>query len=222
MVSTAGSGSEVARHAMVASQLRPSAVNDPRVVAAMAAIPREDFVDVADPPLAYRDRPLPLAEGRMQNAPLATGRLLTEAAIAPGDAVLLIGAATGYTAALLARLAARVVAVESDAVLAGRALANLADLPNVTVIEGDFTAGSPEHAPYDVLIVDGLVERLPDTLVQQLRPGGRAVTGLLDRTVARLATGIRSAGGFGLTAFADVDCVALPGFAAPPAFHFPG
>lgn len=210
------------RQAMVASQLRTSAVSDTRVVAAMAEVAREDFVPADQAPLAYRDTPLPLGAGRMQNAPLATGRLLTEARISPADRVLLIGAAGGYTAAVLARLAAEVVAVESDPALVAQARTNLTGIANVSLIEGALTAGAPDVAPFDVLVIDGAIGALPDALVEQLAPGGRVVTGIADRGVTRLASGVRSGGGFGLVPFADIDCVALPGFDAPRAFHFPG
>jgi protein-L-isoaspartate(D-aspartate) O-methyltransferase len=211
---------DAARRAMVASQLRTSAVNDPRVVAAMAEVPRERFVGTADPAIAYSDRPLPLVRGREQNAPLATGRLLTAAGIEPGDTVLLVGAAGGYTAAVLARLAKSVVAVESDAALAASAKANLDGIGNVTVVEGDLATGAADHAPYDVLVVDGAVEHLPDALVAQVRVGGRVAAGVIENGVSRLATGVRTTGGFALEAFADIDGVALPGFTRPRGFRF--
>jgi protein-L-isoaspartate(D-aspartate) O-methyltransferase len=211
---------EMARHAMVASQLRTNAVNDARVVAAMSAVPREQFVPGHDTALAYRDRPLPLPGGRAMNSPLATGRLLTEATIGADDRVLLIGAATGYTAAVLARLAKEVVAVESDAVLVGLARGALAGLPNVTVVEGSLRVGHPDGAPYDVLVVDGAIEEVPDELASQLRPGARVVLGRADQGVTRLSSGVKSEGGFGLIDFADCECVILPGFARPRAFSF--
>lgn len=222
MMGLAPSGHEAARHAMVASQLRTNEVSDPRVVAAMAAIAREDFVGAENAALAYRDTPLKLADGRMQNAPLATGRLIVEAQVRATDRVLLVGAAGGYTAAVLARLAGDVVAVESDAVLTAAARTNLAGVAKVTVVEGNLSAGAADRAPFDVLIVDGAVEHLPDALVAQLRVGGRAVTGLVESGVTRLASGVRSEGGFGVVPFADVDCVVLPGFDRPRAFQFPG
>lgn len=211
---------DAARRAMVASQLRTSAVNDPRVVATMAEVPRERFVETPDPAIAYSDRPLPLTGGREQNAPLATGRLLTVAEIAPSDKVLLIGAAGGYTAAVLARLARTVVAVESDAALAASAKAALGAIANVTVVEGDLRAGAADHAPYDVLIVDGAVEHLPEGLIAQVKIGGRVAAGLIENGVSRLATGVRTPGGFALEPFADVDSVTLPGFAKPRGFQF--
>lgn len=211
---------ESARQAMVVSQLRTNAVNDPRVVAAMARVPREAFLPERARPLAYLDRPVPLGGGRAANLPMATGRLLTEAYLQPGDRVLLIGAAGGYTAAVLAGIAGAVVAVEADAALAAIARAALSALPNVTLVEGPLAEGHAAGAPYDVLIVDGAVEQLPDGLVAQVAVGGRVATGLVDRGVTRLAIGRRAEGALGLTTFADVECPVLPGFATPPQFRF--
>ncbi|CAN5250334.1 protein-L-isoaspartate O-methyltransferase [soil metagenome] len=208
------------RHAMVASQLRTNAVNDPRVVAAMDRVPREAFLPTTAGEIAYRDTAVPLGHGRFQNLPIATGRLLTEAYLQPGDRVLLIGAARGYTAAVLAQLVASVVAVESDAALALAARTALAGYPAVTLVEGPLEAGHAAGAPYDVLVIDGSVEQLPDAIVAQVRPGGRAVAGLVDRGVTRLSAGRRTAGGFGLVGFADIECVPLPGFARPKTFSF--
>ena len=208
------------RHAMVASQLRTNAVSVQRVVAAMATVAREDFLPAAARELAYRDTAIPLGAARWANLPMATGRLLTEAYLLPSDRVLLIGAAGGYAAAVLARLVAGVVAVESDPVLADLARGALTDFANVTLIEGDLRSGCPGAAPFDVLIVDGAVETLPDMLVAQVRGGGRAVSGIVDRSVTRLAAGRRTDGGFALVAFADCECVVLPGFAAPKPFTF--
>ncbi len=213
---------EDARHAMVVSQLRPNAVTDVLLIAAMATTPRERFVPGALGALVYRDRPLPLGGGRELNAPLATARLINQAAIVPGERVLLIGTACGYAAVLVATLGAQVVAVECDAALAGSARDALGDAANVTLVEGVLAEGHAAAAPYDAIVVDGAVEALPDALVAQLRVGGRVVAGLDDRGVTRLATGARTEGGFALAPFADIDCVILPGFARPRSFQFPG
>lgn len=207
------------RHAMVASQLRPNAVDDQRVVSAMARIRREAFLPLTGAALAYRDTAIPLGRGRWQNPPMATGRLVNEAEILPEDRVLLIGAAGGYTAAILADLGAVVTAVESDPELAALARDALAGL-SVEVVEGPLPHGHAAGAPYDVLLVDGAVEELPSALVEQLRVGGRIATGLIERGVNRLAAGRRTAGGFGLRSFTDAECVHLPGFARPAAFRF--
>jgi protein-L-isoaspartate(D-aspartate) O-methyltransferase len=211
---------EAMRTAMVSSQLRTNAVSDQRVVAAMARVPRERFVPADVREIAYRDTALPLGEGRMQNPPLATGRLLTEADLNREDRVLLIGAAGGYTAALLAEIVAEVVAVEENPTLAAMAREALAGVAGVTVVEGPLTEGHATGAPYDVLIVDGAIETVPDALVAQVAPGGRVTAGIVDRGVTRLTSGRRTDGGFGLLPFVDSDCVVLPGFSRPPAFQF--
>ena len=210
----------VMRQAMVASQLRTNAVSDQRVLVAMNTVPREDFVPADSRMLAYRDTALPAGGGRSINLPMVTGRLLTEAYLKKGDRALLIGAAGGYTAALLAQIVAEVVAVEQDPALATLARDALAGTPNVTLVEAPLTAGHAGGAPYDVLIVDGAVEHLPDALIAQVRTGGRVVTGLVEHGVIRLASGRKTEGGFGLSPFLDCDCVVLPGFATPQGFRF--
>lgn len=217
--SMAAFDSAARRHAMVASQLRTNAVSDQRVVAAMATVPREAFVPDAAGTLAYRDAAIPLGGGRALNNPMATGRLLTAAELNPGDRVLLIGAATGYTAAVLAHVVAHVTAVESDATLAATARSTLAGTA-VTLIEGPLAAGHADGAPYDVLLIDGAVAAVPAALVAQLAIGGRIATGVVDHGVTRLANGLRTGGGFGVTPFVDTECTVLPGFDRPRGFRF--
>lgn len=201
------------RTAMVESQLRTSDVDDQRVIAAMAHVAREDFVPAERRAMTYIDRPIPLAGGRSLNPPLIVGRLLKEAQIAQGDKVLLIGAATGYSAALLANLGAQVTAVEEEG---GSEIA----VAGVTVVRGALNAGAPAGAPYDVLFIDGAVEEVPAALVQQLADGARVVTGIIERGVTRLCGGRVVAGVLGLASLADLEMVVLPGFAAPEQFVF--
>ena len=197
----------VARRAMIDSQLRTVGVNAPFVLRRMGEVARERFVPAAQRALAYHDREVALGNGRAMNPPLASARLVTEADVASTDRVLRVGAATGYTAAVLAGLAGSVVALEADASLAGQAREALAGLGNVTVVEGPLPAGWAEGGPYDAIVAQAKID-------------GRIVTGIADRGVTRLATGRRSEGGFGLVDFADTDCVVLPGFAKPPSFQF--
>jgi len=211
---------EVLRQTMVSNQLRTNAVSDPGLVAIMGRVPREHFFSADVAGLAYRDTAIPLGNGRYANLPMATGRLLAEAAVLPTETVLLIGAASGYTAALLAEIASQIVAVESDPDLARHARAALLDWKNVELVEGPLEQGWPKAAPYDVVVIDGAIEHLPTALIDQLVIGGRLVSGRLDNGVTRLAIGHRTAGGFGLIDFADIDCVRLPGFALPPTFVF--
>lgn len=211
---------EAMRRAMVESQLRTTGVSDPRVVAAMAAVPRERFVPADKRAIAYIDRPVPLGGGRELNLPEATGRLLTAARIAPRDRVLLIGAATGYTAALLGRLAAQVTALEQDQRLIAMARAALDGAEGVELVEGPLAAGWAAGAPYDLILIDGAVERVPDELVAQLVDGGRLAAALIDGAVVRLGLGRRVGDSFGVDLFADCEASALPGFARPKTFTF--
>ncbi|MEG3173143.1 protein-L-isoaspartate O-methyltransferase [Sphingomonas sp. ZB1N12] len=210
------------RHAMVASQLRTNAVNDQRVVAAMGRVPREAFMPADVRALAYRDATIPLGGGRYANLPMATGRLLTEAYLTATDRVLLIGAATGYTAAVLAEIVGSVVAVESDPALLAIARGALAGTGtgNVELVEAPMQDGHAAGAPYDVLIVDGAIETVPDALIAQVKSGGRVTAGIAERGLTRLASGRKTDGGFALAAFVDVECVGLPGFDAPKPFRF--
>lgn len=201
------------RTAMVESQLRTSDVDDQRVIAAMAHVAREDFVPAERRAMTYVDRPIPLGNGRALNPPLVTGRLLKEAQIAEGDKVLLIGAATGYGAALLVALGAQVTAVEEEG---GPEIA----AAGVTVVRGALNAGAPAGAPYDVLFIEGAVEEVPAALVEQLADGARVVTGIAERGVTRLSSGRAVAGALGLASLADLEMVILPGFAAPARFVF--
>ncbi len=208
------------RRAMVESQLRTNDVNDPDVLAALLAVPRERFVPDNRQAAAYIDRPVPLGGGRALNPPLATARLLAEAQPAHGEAVLLIGSATGYAAALLVALGARVTAVEEDAGLLAQARDALAGTQGVTLVDGPLHAGHAPGGPYDLLFIDGAIEQWPEVLTDQLKVGGRAVTARIDRGVCRLASGVRTAGGFGLRDLVDCEAVMLPGFARPKTFAF--
>jgi protein-L-isoaspartate(D-aspartate) O-methyltransferase len=211
---------EVMRRSMVASQLRTNAVSNPQIVAAMEAVAREDFVPDDRRALAYVDVAIPIGKGRALNAPMATGRLLNEAGVRPTDSVLIIGAATGYAAAVVAQLAARVVALEEDDTLSAKAVGLLAIYGNVTLVAGALNIGWPGAAPYDVILIDGAVENVPQTIISQLADDGRLATGLIEDGVCRLAVGRRGGVGFGLTSFVDAETAVLPGFSAPPTFSF--
>ena len=211
-------GFETMRRAMVSSQLRTTAVNDPRVVAAMAAVPRERYVPADRAAIAYADFAVPLGDGRLLNPPMVTGRMLTELHPLPTDHALVIGAATGYAAAVLARLVASVVALDTD----DRIVASVSADPiaNVERAAGPLAAGWSAGAPYDLILIDGAIESVPAAIVAQLAEGGRLAAAIVEGGVSRLSIGRRAGDAFGMTAFADADAVSLPGFAAPPAFKF--
>lgn len=206
---------ELMRRAMVTGQLRTTAVNDPRVVAAMASVPREEFIPRDKRPIAYLDVSIALGYGRAMAAPMVTGRLLTEARVRAGDRVLVVGAGPGYSAAVAALLAREVIALDLPDAPAGPALA-----ANVRRVQGPLAEGWPAAAPYDVILIDGAIEAVPDALVAQLADGGRLATGLVLDGVTRLGVGRREGDAFGLPTFADAETPVLPGFAKPAGFRF--
>lgn len=207
------------RRSMVASQLRTTGVSDARVLAAIGAVARERFVPADRRAAAYADLPVPLGGGRELNPPMATARLLSEAGPCGGERALVVGAATGYAAAVLARLAVSVVALEEDPALAAAAREALAGT-GVELVEGPAAAGHAEGAPYDLILIDGAVEHVPQPLIDQLADGGVLATAILDRGVTRLALGRKSGGAFGLVPFSDAAAAILPGFARPRTFSF--
>ncbi|MGH6694328.1 protein-L-isoaspartate O-methyltransferase family protein [Sphingopyxis sp.] len=207
------------RAAMIDSQLRTNDVTEPAVVAAMAAVPREAHVPASLASVAYTDRAVALGHGRALNAPLVTGRMLVAAAIRPGMRVLLVGSATGYTAALLALLGAEVHAVEEQGELM-TAAQTAALHGNIRWVEGPLNAGAPDAAPFDRIIIEGAIETLPDALVAQLADGGRLIAARREGAVTRLVEGVKAGGGVALRSFADMDVAPLPGFAAPAGFRF--
>ncbi len=208
------------RRAMVTNQLRTNKVTDATVLAAMGATPRERFVAEGQAAVAYRDTIVPLGEGRGLNPPIATGRLLDAAAPQPGEHVLVVGAGTGYVAALLAAMGCIVTALEDSKDLSARAQTALQGLTQVTLVQGSLGAGWSAKAPYALVYVDGAVEQLPETIISQVAEGGRLVGAITDRGVSRLIIGRRAAGAFAYSAFADVEAASLPGFAPAQAFTF--
>ena len=209
------SDTSLARRAMVDSQLRPEAVTDRGVLAAMATVERERFVPDRHKSLAYVDRPLPIGAGRTMMPPAALGRLLSELAPVAGERALVVGSGSGYSAALLAAIGLDVTALESD-----QALADAADQTGAATKVGDLAGGWAAGAPYDLILVDGAVEQIPAALTKQLSPRGRLGGALVDRGVTRLVVGRVSGGALGLATISDADVAVLPGFAPPRGFTF--
>lgn len=204
------------REAMVDSQLRTTGVNDAAVLAAFRGVARERFVPVSRVALAYADAPVELAPGRFLIEPMVLGLLLTHARIEPADRVLVVGAGTGYAAAVIARLSRHVTAVEEDDGLAAAAEAN-----GVAVRRGSLTGGWPEGAPYDVVFIDGAVAELPPPLLAQVADLGRIAAVIVGADGVGRATVGRVAGGhFAGTGFVETGAAVLPGFARAPGFVF--
>jgi len=210
-----------ARNRMVDGQVRTGDVTDLRLLAAMLELPRERFVDPAQAGLAYADLDVPLrATRRCLLRPRTLAKLIQAADVAPADRVLDVGCASGYGAAVLARLAAEVVALEEEPALAAMATKALAGAASVSVVTGPLTAGWPARQPYDVILVEGAAEVVPPDLFGQLADGGRLLC-IEGRDLAGRAMVYRSAGGqvSGRPVF-DAAAPLLPGFARPAVFVF--
>jgi len=207
------------RRAMVASQLRTTGVSDARVLAAMGEVARERFVPQPRRATAYADAMMPLAGGRALNPPMALGLLLTEARLGGSERALVIGDATGYSAAVVARLVASVVSVEEDKTLATAARAALKG-SGVEVVAAPLAGGHARGGPYDFILIDGAVPEVPAGIVAQVADGGRIATGLIERGVTRLAIGRVAGGAIGFSTIADAALAPLPGFERPSGFSF--
>jgi protein-L-isoaspartate(D-aspartate) O-methyltransferase len=220
------SGFSTARQNMVDGQVRPSDVTDLRIIDAMLAVRREAFVPEGRRALAYLDLDLDVSEGASEKRflikPVVTAKMLQAAEIKDTDNVLVAGCATGYTAALVARLAGRVTATEGDPLLAARAKDVLTQLevPNVTVGVAPAAEGYPANAPYDVIVLNGATEVTPDRLYRQLKEGGRLVGVFAMTQPPRAMIVTRSHGDFGNRALFDAAVPVLPGLERVPAFVF--
>lgn len=169
---------ETARMNMVDSQLRTNRVTDPRLLEAFETTPRERFVSENLRAIAYVDEDLKIKDERYLMEPMVLGRLLEAAEINSSDVVLVVGSSTGYACAIAAHLAATVVGLESDRALAEQAEATLQDLSldNIVIVSGELAEGYAQQAPYDVILINGAVEDIPERIVDQLTDQGRLVT----------------------------------------------
>lgn len=211
---------------MVDGQVRTTDVTSVPLLDAMLTVPREAFVAPAQQALAYIDENIRIADGvdgpryMMEPSPLA--RLIQLAEVDPSDAVLVVGSGTGYSAAILSHLAQSVVALESDSALADRARTTFASLgyDNVSVVEGTLREGHSAKAPYDVIFVDGCVDEVPETLLNQLAEGGRLVVveGSGNAGIARLF--LMTAGVVTGRRVFNAAIKPLPGFERAFAFAF--
>jgi protein-L-isoaspartate(D-aspartate) O-methyltransferase len=215
----------VARQKMVDGQIRPNDVTDLRLIDALLDVPREAFVRDEQRGLAYLDLDVEVSEGNTSKRylikPQVIAKLLQAAQIISTDRVLVVGCA-GYTAALAAKLAADVVATESDPTLALKAQGTLSALgiTNVTVVTASAAAGDPAHAPYDVIVLAGATQIAPEGLYRQLSNAGRLVGIFASHKAPRAEIVTRSPGDFGNRLLFDAYAPILPGLERPPAFIF--
>lgn len=204
-----------AREAMVESQLRPQGIADPLVIEAMATVRRERFVPLDSAALAYSDRSVALGHGRSMMPPAALALLIQALEPGPGERALVVGAGTGYSSELLRFMGVEVLALEPIPELAAVARAE-----GIETIESSLAGGHKAGAPFDLILIDGAVEQVPEAIVAQLEVGGRLAAAILDRGVARLAVGTKSNCGFGLRTLEDAAVPRLPGFDRDRAFVF--
>jgi protein-L-isoaspartate(D-aspartate) O-methyltransferase len=215
-----------ARQKMVDGQVRPSDVTDLRIIDAMLDVPREPFVPGNQRGLAYLDLDLDVSEvgaaKRFLIKPAMTAKLLQAADITESDEVLVAGCASGYMAALVAKLAGRVVATDPDASLVAKANVLFAELrlKNVVAKTAPVAEGDSASAPFDVIVLNGATEITPEGLVQQLKDHGRLVGAFAITNPQRAMIVTRSHGDVGYRALFDAAIPVLPGLERPPAFVF--
>ena len=214
---------DIARHNMVESQVRTNKVTDARLISALRRVPRHLFVPAARQSLAYSDEPLALGNGRTLPSAMVAARLYQAAEVAETELALVVGAGTGYGAAVLGQLASAVVALEQDEDLlasarsvlegSGEELTELGTGDNVILVEGPLNAGWATQSPYDAIILEGAVEEVPQALLDQLAPGGRLLCVLRHPGQPGRATVMRrTSAGIACTELFDAMLPVMPGF----------
>jgi protein-L-isoaspartate(D-aspartate) O-methyltransferase len=214
---------DVARTRMIDSQLRPNRVSDDLLLSAFASVRRELFVPEHVQPVAYIDENLPLGGGRYLMEPMVCGRMLQEAAIERTDAVLIVGAGTGYEAAVTSMLTRNVIALEEDPELARRARGALVEhaIASVNIVEGPLRDGYRPRAPYDVILFGGAAADIPTEIAAQLAEGGRLLAVVKSGSgVGRATLTTRTGGVLARRVIFDAATPLLPGFAPKPSFVF--
>lgn len=214
---------EKARNNMIEQQVRPWQVEDAQVLSLLARVKREDFVPVAFKNLAFADFAIPLGHGECMLEPRIQARLLQDAAARPGDKVLEIGSGTGYVTALLAQQAMRVISYEINPTLAAQARACLqqAGIGNVDLRSEDGSQGAPLDAPFDVILLGGSVQNVPQHLLEQLKVGGRLVAIVGSEPIMHAQTITRtSQSSFTTQERWDDNAPALKNFATQSRFKF--
>ena len=215
---------DVARKTMIDSQIRPNKVIDERVVAAFAKTPREEFVPRSLRDVAYVDEDLALAGGRYLVEAMVLGRMLQALEIAPEHNILLIGAGTGYTAALLSQLCASVIAIDNrtSGVEKTQELLGQMEIGNVAVLKGKLTEGYASEGPYDAILIEGGVETMPEALLSQLNEKGKCAAIWRENAMAQGEASLwsKAGGQFVRRALFNAQVPTLVEFKAKPTFTF--
>ncbi|RDW11935.1 protein-L-isoaspartate O-methyltransferase family protein [Paracoccus thiocyanatus] len=208
------------RTMMVDTQVRPNEVTSYPVIEAMLNVPREQFVPESRRDVAYVDNNIVLAPGRVLLEPRTLGKMMDALNLQNDDLVLDVGCGYGYSAAVMARIAEAVVAVEEDAAMAAEAESRLAaqDVFNVAVVQGPLAAGCAGQAPYDAILIEGAVEQVPEALAGQLREGGRIVALFRESNLGTVRIGHKLDGRVNWRFAFNAAAPLLPGFARPRGF----
>ncbi|WP_084863922.1 protein-L-isoaspartate O-methyltransferase family protein [Salibaculum halophilum] len=211
---------ETLRTVMVDTQVRPSDVTKFPIIDAMLSVPREDFVPDDRREAAYVDDNLDLGGGRVILEPRTMGKMLDALDIQGSEVVMDLGCGLGYSTALLARLAEFVVAVEDDEARVTEAQANLSahDVDNAAVVHGTLAAGAPKQGPYDVIVLEGAADQVPDTLVDQLKDGGRMAVLFSEGALGVMRIGHKLDGAMTWRMAFNAGAPVVPGFERRPAF----
>jgi len=199
---------------MVDTQVRPSDVTKFPIIDAMLSVPRETFVPDDKREAAYIGENLPLAPGRVVLEARTLAKLLDALDVQPGELVLDLGCGLGYSAAVIARLAETVVAVEEDEGLAADAQRILSEegVDNAVVVTGSLAEGAAKCAPYDVITVEGGVEVMPESVLAQLKGGGRIGAVFMDGAVGTAKVGYKIDGRMTWRPVFNAAAPVLPGF----------
>lgn len=208
------------RQMMVDTQVRPSDVTKFPIIDAMLSVPREKFVPDAAREAAYAGEHVPLTAGRVVMDPRVLAKMLDALEFTGDELVLDIGGGLGYSSALMSRMAQAVVLLEEDGSLADEAQAQLSEIgaDNVVVQKGDLAAGDTEHGPYDVIILQGGVENLPDAIAAQLKDGGRIACLFMDGALGSVRIGRKNDGQISWRFSFNAGAPVLPGFARAEEF----
>lgn len=211
-----------ARTSLVDSQVRPNDVTDRRLIGAMTAVPREVFVPANRSAAAYADIAVETVPGRWLMTARDFSKLVTVAGLRPEDRVLDIAPGTGYSSAVLVKLAASVVALEQDEATAAALKEGLAaaGVSGVETVTGSLKAGAPGKGPFDVIFVNGSVEEVPAAWLAQLAEGGRLAVAVSEGGVCRARLYTASGGKTAWRTPFDAPIPALPGFELAPEFRF--
>ncbi len=206
-----------ARTNMVDCQIRPNGITDSRIIDAMMLVKREDYVPESQRSIAYMDGDIPLSgTQRCLIEPMAFAKMVQLAELKKTDRIMEVGTATGYGAAILCQLVGNVVAVEENPQLAAVARTNLSNKVNILLTENALVEGYAKGAPYDLILISGAVEIVPEALFSQLSQGGRLIAALTSKGLSQCCLYVKQGDNYTQRFAFDISIATLPGFLKTP------